>query len=511
MTRLLTVFSILFCFNALAQEPTLQQKAEALCDGDIFGNASVSIKAVNGNGEVIADVCSKKLMVPASNMKLISTGTALTRLGSDFRYSTDIAHDGIISEGVLYGNLYIVGNGDPLIGSKDSVATPLERTFREWEQIIRKAGIRSINGYIVGDGRWLDGMTEESTWLWSDIGTYYGTGMSGLNFYENMISFNASVKTVGGEAVLDLKQQYPGTSWMSITQNGTVGEKGTGDRLYMYTSELAPIAEIRGTFGIDRGTKRVDFSNKFPEYTCAVYFKNHLEKNGITCTGGAADFKLKNSWISGQKPPYRMSPEGDSLKVIGSTQSPTLRRIVFKTNHESNNLLAETLFRTLGKTDCGDSSYEPSRTACMDILNSLMGEKSKTVNIQDGSGLSRQNLVSADFMCSFLKGMMDTDCFEDFLWSLPVPGENGSLSYNMTRYPKELRMRIRVKSGSMNGIRCYSGYILPSDCTLAPGSAIPEEMREKIVIFSIMTGNFISPTWKVRPALDRLMAVMAGF
>ena len=510
MKHFLIIFSTLICSYAAAQETPLQQKAEALAMSETFENAAVSIKAVSGKGDILVDVNSKKLMIPASNMKLLSTGAALNRLGGDFRYSTDIAHDGVIADGILHGNLYIVGNGDPLIGSKDSIATPLEKTFKEWVSIVSKAGIRHIDGHIVGDGRWLDGMTEDPTWLWNDIGTYYGTGMSGLNFYENMISFNVSVKTDGG-AGLEVRQQYPSTSWMNIIKSGTVGEKGSGDRLYMFTSELAPIAEIRGTFGIDRGTKRVDFSNKYPEYTCAVYFKNYLEKSGITCTGGAADFKLKNTWISGQKPPYGISPEGDSLKVLGSTLSAELKRIVFKTNQESNNLLAEALFRTLGKEYCGDSSYETSRTACIEVLKDLMTEAYGPISIQDGSGLSRQNLISPDFMCSFLQSMIGTDCFEDFLRSLPVQGENGSLVYNMKAYPKENRQRIRVKSGSMNGIRCYSGYILPPGYTPAPGIAIPLEVKEKIVIFSIMTGNCISPNWKVRPALDKLMADMAGF
>lgn len=509
MNRICCILSYILVPLLSSGQTLLQQKAEELTTKEAFANASVSIKAINGKGEVLADVSSEKLMVPASNMKLISTGTALVRLGSDFRYSTDIAHDGVISDGTLHGNLYIVGNGDPLIGSKDSLAVPLEKTFREWERIVRNAGIRNIEGYIVGDGRWLDGMSEEPSWQWSDIGAYYGTGMSGLNFYENMISFNVSVKSSGGEAAVDARQQYPSTSWMNIGNSGTVGEKSTGDRLYMYTSELAPVAEIRGTYAIDRGIKRVDFSNKYPEYTCAVYFKNHLEKNGITCTGGAADFKLKNSWISGQKPPYGISPEGDSLKVIGTTYSPSLKDIAFKTNHESNNLLAETLFRTLGKTCCGDSSHEPSRTACMEILKGMMGPEYSQVRIQDGSGLSRQNLISADFICDFLQSMMGTECFEDFLWSLAVPAEDGSMRYNMTRYPKELRQRIRVKSGSMSNIRCYSGYILPSGYTPAHGFPVPQEVREKTIIFSIMTGNFIAPAWKVSPPIEKLMEALA--
>ena len=134
------------------------------------------------------------------------------------------------------------------------------------------------------------------------------------------------------------------------------------------------------------------------------------------------------------------------------------------------------------------------------------------IKVQDGSGLSRQNYVSADFMCSFLGAMMESSCFGEFLWSLPYPGGDGSLNYNMKGYPESLRRRIRVKSGSMNGVRCYSGYVIPSELATeldtkgARIADIPQEIKDRIIIFSILTNNCTSPQWKVRPMLDRFMA-----
>jgi D-alanyl-D-alanine carboxypeptidase/D-alanyl-D-alanine-endopeptidase (penicillin-binding protein 4) len=94
--------------------------------------------------------------------------------------------------------------------------------------------------------------------------------------------------------------------------------------------------------------------------------------------------------------------------------------------------------------------------------------------------------------------MMHSPAFEAYAESLPSPGDNGTLKFNMKSYPEELRSRIKVKSGSMNGIRCYSGYIIPTEGT-----------KEETIIFSIMTSNCTSPTWKVRPMLDKLMATLA--
>ena len=375
------------------------------------------------------------------------------------------------------------------MGSKDTIATPLEQTFGQWKQLLEKEGINKIEGHIIGDGRYFDGMPEEGSWVWEDIGTYFGTGSSALMFYENMQSFAVGAgETVGSP--INIAPHYPATPWMEFRYNCTTGEKGTGDKLFMYTSDLAPIAEIRGTFAVDRGRKQLDCSNKFAEYTCASYFIDWLKRNGVSCTLGAGDSKFQTEWLKNEP--------GDSLMIIGSTTSPELERIIFTTNHASNNLYAETLFRTLGKSLTGSASYESSAEAMVRTLKGMGLDTSKGLHMKDGSGLSRKNYVSADFFCRFLEIMMHSPYFEEYVESLPSPGGNGTLNYNMKGYPVEFRSRIKVKSGSMNGVRCYSGYIIPREGTKA-----------ETIIFSILTDNCTSPTWKVRQLLDKLMAALA--
>ena len=491
-----------------AEAQDLQQFCNTLSEDQTFSHAAVGIKVVTSEGEILAEKNSEKMLVPASNMKLISTGAALFSLGPEYRFCTEIAYDGQIVEGTLKGNLYIVGGGDPTLGSKDTVSTALETVFAQWEKAVRDAGIRNIEGHVVGDGRWLEGMAEEPTWLWNDLGTYYGTGVTGLMFYENMLSFSVAPGARPGDPV-DIKPYYPGCSWMRFEYECCTGQAGTGDRLFMYTSDMAPVGVIRGTFGVDRGRKRLDCSNKFPEYTCAVYFKNYLEKKGIRCSAGAADFRLKTGWTGTPAPAERLGQNGDSLKVICTTYSPTLERIAFTTNHASNNLYAETLLRTLGKDLCGSSCYDSSYVALGSTLKKM--KLSTGIKVQDGSGLSRQNLVTADFMCRFLGAMMDSPCFEEFLWSLPYPGGDGSLNYNMKGYSENLRRRIRVKSGSMNGVRCYSGYVLPEGTDCRKGTELTGDAKDRIIIFSILTNNCISEQWKVRPMLDKFMAEIARY
>ncbi len=489
MKKIFIAVLIMCSMTGMAQVPAegLQKTVEAIVADEALEGAVVGICARTGDGRTLVDIGAERMMVPASNVKLISTGAAMHVLGSGYRFETKIGYSGRIEDGVLNGDLYIIGGGDPTVASKDSIAVAAEKTFAEWKRIVSKAGITRIEGHVVGDGRFFDGMAEHPTWLWNDIGTYYGAGATGLMFYENMQSFRVCAgKQVGDD--VNITPSYPEAPWMEFRYDCTTGGKGTGDRLYMYTSDLAPVAEIRGTFGVDRMAKRVDCSNKFPEYTCAKYFTGYLNANGIQCSEGPADFKLARK---GAVP-------SDSLEIIGSTLSPTLRRIAFETNHASNNLFAETLYRTVSKVRTGSACYD----SCEVAINHIFREMQLSTNgaeIADGSGLSRQNYISAGFFCRFLEKMMTSQCFEDYVATIPSPGYNGTLSYNMSKYPVEMKQRIKAKSGSMNGIRCYSGYVIPT-----------EGCKDDTIIFSVMVNNCTAPTWKLRPLMDKIMAAFAA-
>jgi D-alanyl-D-alanine carboxypeptidase/D-alanyl-D-alanine-endopeptidase (penicillin-binding protein 4) len=464
----------------------IQEKIEQIVNGDVLREAVVGVCARTGDGRTIVDINAGDMLVPASNMKLISTGTALHTLGSRYRYKTAVAYDGNIIDGVLIGDIYIIGGGDPTVGSKDSIASPVEHTFALWERMLRDAGISEVDGRIIGtSGDFFSGMAEEPSWMWSDIGTYYGAGVTGLMFYENIQSFNVSAGAEPG-APVNISPSYPATPWMEFRYDCCTGKAGTGDQLYMYTSDLAPVAEVRGTFAVDRKPKRIDCSNKFPELTCAHYFSEWLDSHGITCSHEASDTRLRRA----------MQP--DSLTVIGHTSSPALKRIVFETNHASNNLYAETLLKTLGKELRNEGCYDSSYVAVKNVLKGLGVDMSRGIKIQDGSGLSRQNLVSPDFFCRYLEAMMGQECFEDFVESLPSPGGTGTLASNMKDYPAGTKARIKAKSGSMSGVRCYSGYIIPS-----------EGCKDDTIVFSIMVNNNDEPTWKVRPMLDKIMGMLA--
>ena len=201
--------------KAAAFHTDIQSEAEEIMHDPAFSQSTFSICAMTGDGRTILDINSGTMLVPASNMKLITTGAAISSLGPDFRFSTSIGYSGTVTSGVLHGDLYIIGGGDPTLGSKDSIATEIGKTFSQWEAMLRKEGIRKIEGHIIGDGRWYGGMAEEPTWLWNDIGTYYGTGATGLMFYENMQSFLVSPGKAEGEPV-NISPTYQQAPWMEF-------------------------------------------------------------------------------------------------------------------------------------------------------------------------------------------------------------------------------------------------------------------------------------------------------
>lgn len=474
-----------------------QRYVESISRSESLKSSVLGVLALTEGGDTLASWNSGQRMVPASTMKLITTGLAIHSLGPDFKYVTRIGHSGTIKDGILDGDLYIVGGGDPTIASKDSIAIPRAKLFAQWKSFLDKAGIKRINGKVIGDGRYFDGPMEHDTWSYQDIGTAYGAGGNGLCFYENAQDFRVSAGPSVGSPV-NVTVSFPNTPWMRFEYPCKTAPAGTGDQLYLFNTEFLPYAEIRGSFAIDRKPKTEEFSNKFGAYTCAHYFCEYLKTSGIPVSEGPADIRLgriRSSLSSNEYGPYASGV--DNLNMLGQTYSPSLKRIARETNLKSDNFYAETLFRTLGRRLHHSASYDSSYVAVNEVMKSL-GVSAEDVRIVDGSGLARHNYISPSFFVRFLSAMMDSPSFADYIQTIGQPG-NRHYESRLKDAPATVKSRVHLKSGSMNGVRCFSGYIEPS-----AGS------KSDTIIFSIMTNNSLVPASRIDPLIDRIITLLAA-
>ena len=370
--------------------------------------------AVNLKGDTLVCLNPQRRLVPASNLKLITTGAALLALGEDFRYTTTLATDAPV-DSVLRANLYIIGGGDPLLGELFPYLPGPDATFGRWSKALADAGVRRIEGGIIGDGSWFAAPQYHPDWNVEDLQTRDGVVPSGLTWRGRM-----------GDSIPD------GPS------------------------------------------------------SAALHYLAWLQARDSTCTATAS---------------AAAAPPVDSLVVLATLPSLPLRDLVRIANCQSDNFIAETLLKTLGKLR-GDGDDYPSSVAALRKSLSPLGlmAASGQMRFADGSGLSRKNYVSPAFMVSFLRGMYRSRVRKAFMASLPFAGEpKTTLENRLPKRPWALRHRILMKSGSMNGVRCFSGYILPSS-----GRA------EDTIVFSILTNNAVAPSSQVYPLLDAMIESLAN-
>ena len=481
----------------IAAKSKAQRYVELVARNDVLKNSSFGVLAMTERGDTLASWNCGQRLIPASTLKLVTVGAAMHQLGAGFKFTTRIGYSGTVKDGVLEGDLYIIGGGDPTIASKDSIALSRNVLFGQWKGFLDKAGIKKINGMVIGDGRYFDGPIDRDTWSYQDIGTAYGTGSDGLCFYENAIDMKVAPGPTVGSPV-SVVVSYPSLPWMKYGFICKTGSAGTGDQLYMFTSEFVPYGEVRGTFAIDRKTKTEEFANKFGAYTCAHFFCEYLRTKGIEVLRGPADVRLgrvRSNMSSLENGPY--ASKVDDLKVIGISYSPTLKRIARETLLESDNFYAETMYRILGRRLHHSALPDSCALASGEVLKKLGADPSNQ-NIDDGSGLSRYNYVSPEYFVRFLSSMMDSPVFGDYVETIGQPGGRHYES-RLRGESEALKSRVHLKSGSMGGVRCFSGYIEPSEGTKA-----------ETIIFSVMANNIIVPASKVDPIIDRIITLLAA-
>ena len=499
---LISVALLLTTWSATAGIPRTraQQAVEAVCAKEPLRSGLAGVLAVRADGDTLVAVNVRQKMVPASNVKLLTTGLALHMLGADYRFETRIAHTGAVVDGTLKGDVYILGGGDPTTGSRSDCAEGVGKTFATWAKLLADVGIKTVEGRILGDPRCFGTPTPQNLgWTFDDLGTYYGAGPTGLNFFENAQNFYITPGPAG--AAPNYRVQYPETPWMHVENHAVTGPARSSNSLYYVNSTLAPYGELAGSFPADRRGYTLECSNAFGAYTCAWYFRNYLQKNGIAVLGGWGDITPQGEVRTDLTPGTLRIPAAvtDSLTVLGSSYSAPLAAIVRDTNGDSDNFYAETLLKAIALRSGLTASQDDCEKAAESAMRALGLRTDGACRQVDGSGLSRKNYVSPAFFVRFLRKMMTLPAWEPFFASLPVPGTKGTLEDRFPKAPQEFKDRIHMKTGSMNGVRCFSGYILAADGDPA-----------HTVIFSVLVNNCPERSFQMVPPLDAIIEAIAA-
>ncbi|XOV66920.1 MAG: D-alanyl-D-alanine carboxypeptidase/D-alanyl-D-alanine-endopeptidase [Fluviicola sp.] len=469
--------------NLVFSQQSLSNAVSAFANGTGMEHASVSIEIYDLDSKNTVASHNPNLTLPtASTAKMFSTATALEILGPDYRAKTRLYIDGYVQDGKLIGNVWIRGGGDPSLGSKYFNKSGHELDFMlPWVDSLKSSGITSISGGIIGDGSEFGYEGAPDGWNWVDMGNYYGAGPSGLTIYDNLVRYTFTSGSTPG-AIVKLKSIEPEVPGL-IYHNYVKASKRSGDHAYLYGAPYAFDRFGTGTIPINQSAFLVKGSLPDPELQCAFELTELLKENGIEVM--EAPKGCRSMEISSSNSDYT------KRTLIATHEGERLEAIVKETNHRSVNLYAEHMLSLIGYEQTGDGSTASG----IRVFDKHWSAKMNTsgLHLNDGSGLSRSNAISADHFVAFLEAMDKSSQKEAFRQSLPVAGESGTMKYicrNASGHG-----RIAAKSGSMTRIKSYAGYV--------------DSKTGKRYAFSIIVNNYEGSYSSLKTKFETLMNAIA--
>jgi len=479
--------------DAPSAEETIRQAVTDTIEADRYSGAFWGIEVTNlETGRRLFRHNSDHLFTPASNTKLLTTAAALRRLRPSYRYETRIYVDGPVRNGVLRGNLIVRGSGDPTLGGYQQRRNPTA-VFRDWADSLAAAGITRIDGAIIGDDDPFSDVPLGEGWSWNDVPYAYAAEINGLVFNTNAID----VEVRGGR-----RPGAPGritwtpfkTDFVRVhNQSRTVPRDSSsdeeydrpfGENIFTVRSRLHPGEIQEETLTITEPTR---------------YFTHVLRRvllqEGISVAGRGVDV---------DEMPIDPHYAADSVRQVATYRSPPLREIVRTMNHESQNLYAEQLLRTLAIENRPDTTSEELTVGSSDlgalatrIELAKTGIDTSRVQMVDGSGLSRKNYLSPRAMTRLLETMWneaEPSVKSTFYESLPIGGREGTLEY---RYQAgAANGNVQAKTGTLSGVSALSGYVRTA--------------QDTPISFVIFCNHHMAEADAVRAAQDAIVNALAG-
>jgi serine-type D-Ala-D-Ala carboxypeptidase/endopeptidase (penicillin-binding protein 4) len=435
------------------------------------------------SGETLFELNGDKGFIPASNQKLLTAITALSTLGPEFRYTTELVTNGTVVGKTLKGDLIIRGSGDPTLGSP-LMFPNYEPTFvfQQWADSLSKRGIDKIEGSVIADDSYFTRELYPEGWSYEDIPYGFAAPSAGLSFAENVISVSVSPNIRSGSK--PFVAIIPETDYVEKTNFATTTTQDSLETISITRSLGTSTIVIRGNIKVGSPATLEQISVEEPALYAATTFRNVLELNGLTITGGTLGIDELREKIAYQK-----------TKTLASFVSPPLSEIVKVMNKRSNNFYSEQLLRTVGKETSGKGNWEEGIQVMTNKLMSA-GVGTDFLSIHDGSGMSRLDLLTPSSLIGLLRYVYrHPTTSKPFVESLPIMGVDGTLETRLTGTPAQ--GNVKAKTGSMTSVRSLSGYLTTKD-----GESLA---------FTLLTNNFSGLSKEVNNIHDLILLRLVNF
>jgi serine-type D-Ala-D-Ala carboxypeptidase/endopeptidase (penicillin-binding protein 4) len=462
----------------------LKQDLGAVFGAPIMAHAqwAVDVRSLD-TGESFYELNAGKLMMPASNMKVLTLAAAAELLGWDARFTTTLETTGRIENGVLRGDLIVKGGGDPTVNTREGRAALV---FGEWSEALRAAGIREIAGRIVGDDQAFDDEGLGGGWAWDYLQYGYAAPVGALQFNEDVAELLVAPGSLEGDPAVVRLAAGTGLTVFNRAVTGAAGSRVTID----YRRHLdRPVLEITGSVPLGTPALSRNVAVVNPTVFFAQSLKDSLTARGIPVHGEAVDMDDVAASMAGS------STNGGDRRVLLSTESPPLREMATVLMKVSQNLYAETLLKASGGKTAGIATTEAGRRAAREVFKGWGIPETEYVMV-DGSGLSRYNYVTARSITTLLERMHRDPRHRDaFVATLPVAGKDGTISTRMRGTRAE--GNAVAKTGSIANVRSLSGYVKTRD--------------GETLAFSILANDFLVPAATVNWIADLAVEMLANF
>ncbi len=478
--------------TSTAPSTPLAQRLDAIFDDQKWENArwGVIVEDMQSK-EVLYERDAEKSFMPASNMKLFTTAAALATLGADFTFETKIYATGTTdSQGTLHGNIYIVGSGDPSISGRYLEDKPTTAILAEWADAITSMGIKRIEGDIVGDDDIFDDRPIAGSWAYDYLQEWYAAENSGLaindNCWDIIVAPQPSIArqpqaaksddirlSVGAENPLKTKYYSVSVDEVKAVPDNDNNTTGGREEEAEFSIERRPDSNeiiLSGTIEEDSAPVHEWGSIHNGTLFTVTLLEEELERRRIRVSGKPVDIDDMDKQLADH---IKANPGA----LVHTHVSPPLHKLLAIVNKPSQNFYADMLLKATGAHVHGKGSWSTGESVVKDLLTTA-GANPKSLNMSDGSGLSRYNMIEPRQALALLKYMHSRPDFATFEASLPIMGVDGTLRTRMRGTPAQ--GNVKAKTGTIGRVRALSGFLMTNS--------------GRRLVFSMIANNYSTPT-----------------